>query len=234
VAAGSATASPLDHAQRAVGLRLDRHCWGSTRPGRTSEADASRPRTTCCSRTAGRSRPIRARRPARRSGSRSTSPRVSRRPTRPRTRPRCQRRRRRQPLVPRPDLPRLVSRRPARAHELVAPPSRRRPRAIARRSTSSASTTTSASSSRPAPTAARSSRPGRAAHGHGLGGLSRRRCTRCSSASRGLRARGDLHHGERRRFGDVRVHDGASTTRADGVPRVAHRAVGRRSRRRRP
>ena len=53
--------------------------WGILAPGRTSERTRSRPRTTCCSRTAGRSRCCAARRRPRRSGSRSTSRTPSRR-----------------------------------------------------------------------------------------------------------------------------------------------------------
>jgi beta-glucosidase len=45
----------LDHAQRAVGRAWVGYGWGSHAPGRTSEPTRSPRRTTCCSRTAGRS-----------------------------------------------------------------------------------------------------------------------------------------------------------------------------------
>ena len=63
----------LDHAQRAVGRRVARLRLGRAR-ARADERRRTRspPRTTCCSRTAGRSTVLRARRPAPRSASRST------------------------------------------------------------------------------------------------------------------------------------------------------------------
>ena len=49
--------APLDHAQRAVGRRVDRPRLGRARAGPDdARPTRSRPRTTCCSRTAGRSR----------------------------------------------------------------------------------------------------------------------------------------------------------------------------------
>ena len=64
--------APLDHAQRAVGRRLARLRLGRARARAGERARTrSRPPTTCCSRTDGRSRCCAARRPARRSGSRS-------------------------------------------------------------------------------------------------------------------------------------------------------------------
>ena len=170
---------PLDHAQRAVGRSPGSATAGaSTRPGRTSEADARRRRAppAALARLGGRGDP-RATLPARRSGSRSTSS-----PSHPAHGLRGRRAAARhvdgdaQPLVPRPDLPRRVpggharalragraaGRRTATWQTIAAPldflgvnyysPHRRQRRAAGRRRVVRA------------PTA-------RPAHGHGLGGL---------------------------------------------------------------
>ena len=220
--------APLDDAQRAVGLRVDR-----PRVGRARARAEERGR-----RGRGRAPPA----ALARLGRAGDPPREPRRAGRDHAQPRARLsgvrlargrgggvagRRRREPLVPRPDLPRLVPGRPARAQRdrrAVRP--RRRPRRRSRRrSTSSASTTTSASSSARAPRGRAScSDPealrtdmGWEVYPDGLHAL----LTRVAD---GLRAAGDLRHGERRRVRRrPRARRPRPRPRADGVPRGAHR-----------
>ena len=135
-----------------------------------------------------------------------------------------QRRRRGQPLVPRPDLPRRVSRptcssatRSSRRSSTTATSRRSR-----RRSTSSASTTTSASSSAPAPTGRGIVRDPEAQHTD-MGwevypGRAARACS-CASPS-DYDAAGDLRDGERRRVRRrPRPRRARPRPRAHGLPR---------------
>ena len=167
-------------------VRLDRALRGaSTRPGGRASATPSRRRTTCCSRTAGRSTRSGAPRPAPRSGSRSTSRTRTPRPTRPRTRrPRGR------------STAAGTAGSSTRSSAARTPPtcssatsSWRRSCTTAtstrsrRRSTSSASTTTSASSSAPARKGRASCATPRRSTPTWAGRSTRTACTRCSCAS---------------------------------------------------
>ena len=206
----------LDHAQRAVGRRPGSATRGAcTRPGGRARPTPSRPRTICCSRTAGRSTCCAARRPTREVGialnlahvdPASDSPEDARRRARSTA---IANRWFLDPLF-RGEYPADMLERFARRAAGAATATSRRSR---RRSTSSASTTTSASSSRAGPNGdgphvvARSRRA--PVHRHGLGGLSRRVSTSCSCASRDDYAPPAIYVTENgAAFGDVRGHDG--------------------------